>query len=64
MSKTIEFVIEPNGDTKIVDVQGAPGRTCLDVTKEWEKLLGNAQENSRVMTEDCPNEQNVAHQRA
>jgi hypothetical protein len=64
MSKTIKFIINPKGDIKIADVCGAPGRACLDVTKDWEKLLGNALEDTREMTEDDPEVQLVQHQRA
>jgi hypothetical protein len=59
----ITFIIDRDGNVKIEGVCGAPGKTCLDVTKEYEEILGTVRESTREYTEDLPEmEQNVSQQ--
>ena len=46
----IRIKIDRNGDPTIIDVCGE-GKNCMEATKNFEKALGMAQENSRSLTE-------------
>jgi len=46
----IEVFIEPDGNVRI-EVRGVKGKSCLDVTKDLEKALGEVVE--RTMTPEA-----------
>lgn len=47
----IRIFISKEGNPKIMNVEGA-GSNCVEATANFEKLLGRAAEESRVMTEN------------
>jgi len=47
---TIRIKIDPKGNPTILDVVGH-GQNCQEATRNFEKMLGSAQENSRALTD-------------
>lgn len=46
----VRILVDKNGNAKILDVTGA-GQNCMEATKNFEKNLGQAKEDSRQLTE-------------
>ena len=46
----IRILVDKNGDAKILDVTGA-GTSCMELTKNFEKMLGQVKEEQRQLTE-------------
>lgn len=57
----IRIKIDKAGNPTILDVCGA-GKACQEVTKNFEKYLGQAQEQSRALTESFYEEGEIAEQ--
>lgn len=51
MSKLIEFAVDIEGNVKIANVEGY-GAGCLETTKWLEKVLGQADETTRTLTDE------------
>ena len=47
----IRIHVDKQGNPKILDVVGA-GTNCIEATKNFEKMLGQASEENRVLTEN------------
>lgn len=54
MSKLIEFAVDTEGNVKIANVEGY-GAGCLEATKWLEKVLGQADESTRTITDEINN---------